>query len=142
MVVKHRRMIGNPRYGRIGLVALPYFVLFELFGPVFELVGLLALGLSAATGAASPQMLVLMMTLALTYGFVISFATLLMEERAFRRYPGWRCLGRLVVAALVESFGYRQVMTFVRARALWTVRRSRGTWGEMTRVGFEPVQTQ
>ena len=30
-------MIGNPRYGPVGLLALPFFLLFELLGPVVEL---------------------------------------------------------------------------------------------------------
>ncbi len=30
-------MIGNPRYGRIGLVAMPYYLLFELIAPFVEL---------------------------------------------------------------------------------------------------------
>jgi hypothetical protein len=39
MIVRHRTMVGSPRYGRIGLVALPYFVVFELLRPVIELAG-------------------------------------------------------------------------------------------------------
>ena len=33
----HRTMIGNPRYGIVGLLALPYYVLFEALGPVIEI---------------------------------------------------------------------------------------------------------
>src|SRR5919202_4501190 len=36
---KHRRMIGNPRFGPVGVLALPFFLLFELLGPVVEVVG-------------------------------------------------------------------------------------------------------
>ena len=32
-------MIGNPRYGRIGLVVLPYFLVFEMLGAVVEMFG-------------------------------------------------------------------------------------------------------
>jgi cellulose synthase/poly-beta-1,6-N-acetylglucosamine synthase-like glycosyltransferase len=136
MLGRHRSMVGNRRYGRIGLVALPYFVLFELLGPVIECIGLVALAISLVMGYASPTVVALMAGLSIMYGFVLSFVAILMEERAFRRYPGWRCLSRLVLAAVVENLGYRQVMTVVRARAWWTYRRSAGTWGEMTRAGF------
>ena len=44
-------MIGNPRYGRIGLVVLPYYLLFELLGPVIELVGLAAVVTGLALGS-------------------------------------------------------------------------------------------
>ena len=78
--------------------------------------------------------------LAFTYGLVLSFGALLIEGRAFARYPGWRDLRRLMVAAVVENFGYRQWLAIVRTKALWTVLRPETGWGEMTRVGFsEPV---
>jgi len=135
MIGRHRAMAANPRYGRIGLVALPYFVIFELFGPVIELLGYGALISSILFGFASLDLIILMMALSISCGFVLSFVAILMEERAFRRYPGWSCLSRLVIAAIVENLGYRQLMTVVRARAWWTIKKSNG-WGEMTRTGF------
>ena len=96
MIVRHRTMVGNPRYGRIGLVALPYFVIFELLGPVIELAGYAALIASVCFGLASLQLVLVMLALAISYGFVLSFVAILMEQRAFRRYPGWSCLANLV----------------------------------------------
>jgi len=51
---KHRRMMLNPRYGRIGLVALPYYFLFELIGPIVELTGLPIVALGLAFGLVDP----------------------------------------------------------------------------------------
>ncbi len=44
----HKRMIANPAYGALGLFAFPYFVLFEMLGPLVETSGYLltALGFS------------------------------------------------------------------------------------------------
>lgn len=133
---KHRDMIGNRRYGRIGMVLLPYFTLFEVIGPVIEILGLAAAVTGLATGVVPVETAVLYLGVSAAFGFIMSFLAILMEERAFRRYPSWTCLGRLVVAAVVENVGYRQLMNFVRARAFLTLRRS-GHWGEMTRAGFE-----
>src|SRR5712692_7535353 len=47
----HRRLVGNPAYGRVGLLALPYFVIFELFAPIVELAGIAFLVLGLAAGA-------------------------------------------------------------------------------------------
>jgi cellulose synthase/poly-beta-1,6-N-acetylglucosamine synthase-like glycosyltransferase len=68
--------------------------------------------------------------------------TLWRHKRMFLnpRYPGWRDLRRLMVAAVVENFGYRRWLAIVRTKALWTVLRPETGWGEMTRLGFsEPV---
>lgn len=39
-LIKHKSLILNPKYKCLGLVVLPYIVLFELLGPVFILLGL------------------------------------------------------------------------------------------------------
>jgi cellulose synthase/poly-beta-1,6-N-acetylglucosamine synthase-like glycosyltransferase len=142
MLWKHRGMIGRPRYGRIGLFATPYFVLFEMLGPTIEVLGYFAVAASAALGLISPTFTALLLGLSVSYGLVLSFATIMMEERAFRRYPGWRCLRRLTGAAILENVGYRQLIALVRMRAWWTLFRRKSHWGEMTRAGFEtPAQS-
>jgi len=75
----------------------------------------------------------------LTYSLVLSFLVILMEERAFRRYPGWSDLIRLTLCAVVENVGYRQLLAVVRMRAWYTLARRKQHWGEMTRKGFGPL---
>ena len=134
-------MIANPRYGRLGMLAVPYYVFFEMLGPIVETVGLVAVVTALVFGLASPTVLLVTIGLSITYSFVLSYTAILLEERLYRRAPEWRCLVRLMVAALAENIGYRQLMTVVRARAWWTIRRA-STWGEMRRIGFEvPVRS-
>lgn len=135
MLWRHRAMLGRRRYGRIGLIAIPYFLVFEAFGPLFEVAGFASFALAAALGVVSWPIAAAYFALAVGMGFVISYMTLLMEERAFQRYPGWTCLARLVAVSFIENLGYRQLLTLVRARAWWTGFRSHG-WGDMTRAGF------
>ncbi len=139
MLWRHKGMVGRSRYGGVGTVALPYFIVFELLGPTVEVLGYLSFGLALALGAFSPSIAALLALVSITYGLVLSFGTLLMEQRAFRRYPNWKDLRRLVLVAVLENFGWRQFMAFVRVRAWWTLWRGRKAghvWGEMTRAGF------
>ncbi len=136
-IVKHRRMLGRREYGRIGFVALPYFVVFEMIGPLLELAGYVVVTVSAAMGLISPGIALAFFALSVVCGLIFSFGALAIEERAFQRYPRWRCLARLAMAAALENFVYRQYMTLVRARA--TVRLILGRdagWGEMLRTGY------
>src|SRR4051794_37815379 len=48
---RHRTMVGNPRYGRIGLLALPYYVTVELLAPLVELSALVLVPLGLLMGA-------------------------------------------------------------------------------------------
>jgi hypothetical protein len=133
-------MIGRPRYGIVGIVGMPYFVLFEALGPLIETLGYAVAIVSLALGLLNASLAAMLLVLSLSYGLVLSFGALIVEEHAFRRYRSWRCVGRMVVAAIVENFGYRQVGNFVRAWAFVTLlRRPANRWGEMQRAGFEPA---
>jgi cellulose synthase/poly-beta-1,6-N-acetylglucosamine synthase-like glycosyltransferase len=138
MLWKHRGMFGRRRYGAIGSLALPYFAVFEAGGPLIELAGYLAFVLSLAVGVASLGFTFVFLAVAIGFGFAMSLLTLLMEERAFRRYPSWSSLGRLLAASLLENAGYRQLLAVVRARSFWTVLRGDPGWGEMDRQGYDP----
>jgi cellulose synthase/poly-beta-1,6-N-acetylglucosamine synthase-like glycosyltransferase len=141
---RHRRMIGNPRYGRIGLVVLPYYVLFELLAPIVELTGLVGMVLGLAVGAVDLRFAVLFAAVALGYAFLLTVASVALEEFSCHRYRRWRDLGWLVLAALAENVGYRQLTALWRLQGLWSELRGAGyEWGAMTRVGFatEPADS-
>jgi hypothetical protein len=77
------------------------------------------------------------------YGLVMNLFALLLEDLGARRYHGVRDRLLLLVWAVVESLGYRQLTVYWRIRGL--VRRLRGSrdWGVMTRTGFagDPAPT-
>lgn len=135
MLWRHRDMLFRRRYGRIGSVALPYFWIFELFAPVIEVFGTIMALIGLAAGALSIPLAVLLLLLSTAYGLALSLTVILMEERAFLRYPNWKDLAKLTGASVAENFGYHQYLTVVRFRSFWTLLRNRG-WGEMQRSGF------
>jgi cellulose synthase/poly-beta-1,6-N-acetylglucosamine synthase-like glycosyltransferase len=137
---KHRRMIGNPRYGRIGLIALPYYVVFELLAPFIELAALVLVPLGIWADAVDLEFAWRFALVAYGYGLLISLTSLFIEEVSFHRYPRWSDLWRGVLAAILENFGYRQVLAVWQvagAAAAWRGRQA--VWGSMQRQGFDTV---
>jgi diguanylate cyclase (GGDEF)-like protein len=137
---RHRGMIGRPRYGMLGLVAIPYFLVFELFGPVIELFGYLALPLAVATGRLSTSFLWAGLILAILFGLLLSIAAVALEEFSFRRHRSSREVSRTLAYAVLENFGFRQVMGVARLIGLVDLVRRRQRWGLMRRRGFGRVQ--
>lgn len=138
----YRGMIFNPRYGRIGLVVLPYFLLFELLGPVVELLGLLSVTVGLALGLINVPFAVLFFLVAFGYGILLSWISIAIEEFSYHRYPQWRDLAWAVAAAVVENVGYRQLHDWWRIKGIWHgARRRQPVWGVMHRVGFTPERT-
>jgi cellulose synthase/poly-beta-1,6-N-acetylglucosamine synthase-like glycosyltransferase len=135
---RFRGMIANPRYGRMGLLVLPYYVVFELLTPIVEILGLICLPLGIAFGILNWQAAVLYALVAIGYGILLSVVAIAVDDVSYKTYRHWKDLGILLVAAFLENFGFRQLHAFWRLRGLWSgIRGSNAAWGEMPRVGFK-----
>ena len=135
---RHRRMIGNPRYGTAGTLSLPFFVAFEFLGAFIETVGYITVAVSLALGVINISFAILFVAVAILSGVFLSLAAVLLEDLAFRRFARQGELLQLVAYCLAENFGYRQLMTFYRVRGFFAYLRGNKAWGEIRRVGFAP----
>jgi cellulose synthase/poly-beta-1,6-N-acetylglucosamine synthase-like glycosyltransferase len=134
---RFRRMMANPRYGRVGLLVLPYYLIFELLSPVIEILGLIAVVAGFALGMLNTTAAVLYLLAALGYGVLLSIVAIVVDDMTYKTYRRWSDLGVLVMAAFVENLGFRQLHAVWRLRGLWSgLRGSNASWGEMPRVGF------
>lgn len=136
----HRRMMLNPRYGTVGMFAFPYFLLFEMLGPTVELAGYLLTVSGLALGFVPPGLALLFFLVSVGFGVLLSLSSLLLEELTVRRYRNPSDVARLFVAAIVENFGLRQLLTVWRTKAIVDAIRGDRSWGDMERAGFEKVE--
>jgi cellulose synthase/poly-beta-1,6-N-acetylglucosamine synthase-like glycosyltransferase len=132
----HRRMLFNPRYGVLGFVAYPFFVFGEAIAPLIELFGYATLIVGLMLGAVDLEFAWLFFCAAVLYGTLLSAWAVLLEEVTFRRYESARDVVRLLMYALVEAFGYRQMTVWFRVKAFWKLLRGDKDWGVMQREGF------
>lgn len=132
-----RGMLLRPRYGRLGLVVLPYFWLFEGLAPLVEVAGYLSIPLLMLSGAFDPVVVLSLALIATCFGLLLSFIGLLAETlRDGGRGRTVREQGLLVVAACLELLGFRQLLALERLWATFQLGRRRGRWGEVRRHEF------
>lgn len=134
----HRDMMLNPRYGRLGLLALPYFLFFEALGPIIEMLGYAVLVAGFFLHVLFIQFALLFLALSVLYGMLLSQMAVAIETLLLARYPRFRDRVILVAAAFLEFVGYRQVLTWERFIATFQIRKMRGQWGEQARSGIGP----
>ncbi|MEO8363635.1 MAG: glycosyltransferase [Ilumatobacteraceae bacterium] len=140
---KYRGMLFNPRYGRIGLLALPYFWLFELIAPMLELVGLVVVVLGISLGVTSANYVLMFMAVAYGYAILVTLFALAMEELTFHKYSRWSELSALLIASVLENIGYRQATAWWRLEGWWaSLRGKKQVWGTMTREGFDELNKE
>lgn len=122
--------------GAPGLLAFPFFMIFECYGPLIEVAGYVFMTAMYLIGGISGQAFVAFLALAFCLGFMLSVSALMLEEMSFHIYPRFSQAGLLVLTAILENVGYRQLVTVWRLIGLtrWMLG-ARSTWGTMTRNG-------
>jgi cellulose synthase/poly-beta-1,6-N-acetylglucosamine synthase-like glycosyltransferase len=131
------RLLLNPRFGRIGLVTMPFFVFGEMLAPVIEVGGYVVIGLGIWLGTVNRELFLLFLFAAFGFQVFLSIWAVLLEEVTFRLYRRTSDFFRMLGYAMAEPFGYRQLTVAWRVQAFWNALRGLRSWGEMRRRGFQ-----
>jgi cellulose synthase/poly-beta-1,6-N-acetylglucosamine synthase-like glycosyltransferase len=133
---RHGRLMGSPRYGIFGLVAMPYFLIFEFLSPMFALLGLVVTTLWFLLGGLSVVYFAAFVAVSIGFGLLLTTAALALEEFSYRRYRQRREIARLLAYAVLENVGYRQLHDVWRAMGYVDIVRRKREWGTQQRRGF------
>jgi hypothetical protein len=110
-------------------------VLFEFLSPIVELAGYLFFAVGLAFGVVSLESTLAFLGIAIGVGMVLSITGLLLEEMAFHVYPRMTDILILLLAVVLENFGYRQMNGVWRLVGLWQwATGKKAVWGDMTRT--------
>ena len=135
---RHRSMIGNPRFGTVGLGALPYVAFFEGLGPLLEVGGYAVTIGAAVLGYLNWKYCGMMIAVSVLFGAAVTLLGVLLSDATSRRYLHGRDLGLLIAVAILESFGYRQLNAFWGCVGTVQALTGKGGWGAMKRQSFQP----
>ena len=131
----HKTMIANPRFGPVGSLSIPYFIIFEIIGPFFELLGLIIFAVTAALGLLNLPLVLLLLVSVILLGIIISLASLVISENGIVYFSAGETL-ILLLFAVIENFGFRQIMSSIRVFSYVSFLFKEKGWGTMVRTGF------
>jgi cellulose synthase/poly-beta-1,6-N-acetylglucosamine synthase-like glycosyltransferase len=109
-------MLFNPRYGVLGVCSFPFHLSVESLGAAVELCGYLMVPIAFALHLALPAFFIPLVIFSLFYASFLSVSAILLEELTCRRYPRRRDLYLLLAGALIDNFGYRQLILYYRVQ--------------------------
>jgi cellulose synthase/poly-beta-1,6-N-acetylglucosamine synthase-like glycosyltransferase len=133
---RHRGMIGNPRYGVVGVSILPFILVFEGIGPLLEVAGYTVTILAALLGVVYWPHLEAVMIIALLFGLSVTLAAVLLSDVATERYMEGGDLVALVVVAVAECVAYHQWNSWLSLIGTGQAMTGKGGWGAMKRRAF------
>lgn len=137
-LIRNRDMALNPRYGLTGLFGWPFFFLFEGISALVEGAAYIIAPIAYLTGFASLGELLLMFVFAMVLGTFVSLCAVLLQERTRLRQAKTGNLVRLLLAGLLENFGYHQFHLICRIAGIFDLLvRGRTDFAVTKRYGFQ-----
>lgn len=136
-LLAHKGLFLNPRYGSVGLAAIPYNWVFELFGAVVEALGYFIIPFSLLMGELNMFFFTIYFLLAVLLGVILSMGSLILEQYTRRSVMSAKQCLTLSLYAILENFGYRQMITIFRLEGILKYRKLRKTWGKIKRKDVE-----
>jgi cellulose synthase/poly-beta-1,6-N-acetylglucosamine synthase-like glycosyltransferase len=133
---RYRRMIGRPRFGVVGLVVLPYILIFEGLGPLIEVSGYAITTAAMIGGYLNGPYWTALVAASILFGAAATLLAVLLSDVLTGRYMRGRDLMMLVAIAVFENFGYRQVNAWWGCVGTYQAMTGKGGWGAMKRRAF------
>jgi len=131
----HRKLIANPRYGRLGMLGMLYYFLFEFIGPIVESLGILIAAVSLIFGILNLSIALMLFTATIFLGILVSVSSVFIADKSSTMYSR-RDIVKLLLMAFAENFGIRQLISFWRVQAYFSCMKKQRGWGEQKRKGF------
>jgi cellulose synthase/poly-beta-1,6-N-acetylglucosamine synthase-like glycosyltransferase len=110
---------------------------FELLGPVLEAAGYVIVIALSLGGVLDVRAAALYLGIFIAGGTLNSLMGIALEAVACPRYTRTRDLALLMLYALLENFGYRQLSVVWRLEGVWNTLRRKQVWGAMSRRGHQ-----
>jgi hypothetical protein len=125
-------MTARPRYGTVGFLGMPYYILYEALAPFFQAVSVITLGIAIWLG-------ILQWPYYLYFAGLIIFSTAIPTTAAvYLALPSLRGrkvrdVARLLWLGPLDFFIYRPILLWAGVRGLWGFLRGEKAWGKLTR---------
>ncbi len=136
-LISHIGMTFNPFYGVVGLFSVPYNWIFELLGAVVEVIGYFLIPFTLIMGELNMFFFIIYFLLSVALGVILSEGSLVLEQYTHRAAMNAKQSIAISIYAVLENFGYRQMITLFRVEGIIKYRKLRKSWGKIKRKEFE-----
>jgi hypothetical protein len=129
-------MIGNPRYGLVGLGVMSYIAFFEGLGAPLEIAGYMVTTCAWLLGILAPKYWLVMIAVAFVSGLASTLLAVLLNDLGRRWYTRPGELFGLLGAVAFEGFGYAQLNSVLSCIGTVKALTGKAGWGPMRRRPF------
>ena len=127
----HKDMLLNPKYGIVGLIALPYFLIIEALGPIVTFIGVISIITLYIFGTINHYSIVLFFLLEFVWGAMTNIFALYIDLLTKHSFKGIFPYLKLMTLSIIEPFIYKPLLKAELFLATFNFMNS--NWGEIKR---------
>lgn len=127
----HKDMLFRRKYGVVGMVTMPYFLLIEALGPLMTFMGVISIIVLYVFGVISSDMIVVFFLLEFVWGILLNVSSLYFEILTKRSYTKSMSFIKLFLLSILEPFFYKPLIKAESFLATFNFMNS--SWGEIKR---------
>jgi cellulose synthase/poly-beta-1,6-N-acetylglucosamine synthase-like glycosyltransferase len=131
-LLRNMELCFNPKFRILGMVAIPYAWLVEVFSPVLSVLAVIVIPFALITGWIQLTDVLIYLVLGLAFNSFITMAGIYLDGRYVSRTRNWSVMRSLRYTFLL-LIGYRQLTTWWRFLALTKSMKRGYHWGEKPR---------
>ncbi len=139
-MIKYRQMFMNPRFGLVGSLSYLYYLLYELFSPVIELFGLVAIVLAAVIGQLNLVFMLRFYVLYAVYGAILTMTAFFQRIYTQNLHINRADIVKACIMCLMENLFFRFFLDFARATAFIGYRKRKNQWGQIKRFRHSEIR--
>lgn len=134
---RHKRFLFNRRYKQLGMVTLPYVLIFELLAPIIEFVGFTVFVYQAFTGVVNWTSAAVIFLGLYTFCIILSLVVMFNDYTLGGSFRHPRSYLWVLAAAMLEPFLYHPLTVIFSLKGYYNyIFNKRAVWGEMSRTGY------
>lgn len=128
----YRRMLCNPRYGTVGLIGMPYYVLSEVMAPIFQVLAIVTIPLAAAAGLLRWDEFLRFVAILCFGSAIFTNAAILLQDRNLRSFAA-ADLPFLILLGPLDLLVYRPIIFYAQFKGLLGFLRGDREWHKFAR---------
>lgn len=141
--IVHRKVLFNRHYGRVGMVMMPYLLLFELIAPIVELSGILMTIYFLFTNKINFETAYMLLSFVFLFFVLVSTITIVYDLLINKLYKRFREYVGLFFTSLFEVFIYHPFVVFFNVKGyIDFLSKQNFEWGAMKRQGVKVEQNK
>ena len=138
-MIKHRRMLLNPKFGAVSFISYMYFLIYELLSPYIEIFGVLTMLLAFSIDLINVPFMLLFFLIYAVFGSVLSLTAFFSRIYTSDLKVGFLDALKACLLCIFEITVLRFILAWVRATALLGYKKKKLQWGriERKRINFK-----